>query len=34
MADSNMFLGVNSSMSVETPVHGGWTAENHQSMYN
>jgi hypothetical protein len=25
---------VNSSTSVETPAHDGWTAENHQSMYN
>jgi hypothetical protein len=25
---------VNSSTIVETPAHDGWTAENHQSMYN
>ena len=31
---SSSRYGVNSSTSVETPAHGGWTAENHPSMYN
>jgi hypothetical protein len=31
---SSSRYGVNSSTSVETPVHGGWTAENHPIMYN
>ena len=33
-SSSSSRYGMNSSTSVETPVHGGWTAENHPSMYN